>query len=76
MIFGVKVAVGAKMNKYKGFRIEELEDQFGKEYLCYWRNTLAGGTDTERQMIKLIDTMVDQGVKHESLIKVTTKAGN
>lgn len=65
--------------EYKGFELENVATDFtksGREYLCYWKGELAGGADTYRQITKLIDQMVEQNVHHESLIKITEKAGN
>lgn len=59
--------------EYRGYELENIATDFtksGREYLCYWNDELAGGADTYRQITKLIDQMIKQGVHHESMLQV------
>jgi hypothetical protein len=63
--------------EYRGFELENIATDFtksGREYLCYWKDELAGGADDWKGITKLIDQMIEQGVTHESLLKEVQNA--
>ncbi|MCO4274288.1 hypothetical protein NG701_07575 [Pseudarthrobacter sp. HLT3-5] len=54
--------------KYKGFEIEGIPTDNGREYRAYWNGDLAAGHETFAGVIDLIEAMTAIGATHESYV--------